>query len=211
MALAELSNSSLGRLPEDVLHHIFTLSLPNSHPPFSQETQGFNYATSAAPHNVACVCHSWRGIVLSHPSLWSRLFHLLDCPSIGLLETFIRVIKQHLQRSGKLPLTCFLRLQGEYDVTLSRKIIKILAAHQQRWRRMGFHFTVDCPPPQEEFRHSIDYNVDYNYNDDCNVTYNYCTISNYSAPLVTRDTFGGFGRSAGSPTRRDMGLYFGAA
>ncbi len=148
---------------------------------------------------------------MSHPSLWSTLFHLLDCPSIGLLETFIRVIKQHLQRSGKLPLTCFLRLQGEYDVTLSRKIIKILAAHQQRWRRMGFHFTVDCPPPQEEFRHSIDYNVDYNYNDDCNVTYNYCTISNYSAPLVTRDTFGGFGRSAGSPTRRDMGLYFGAA
>ncbi len=150
ISLAELAIepiSPINRLPAEVFHDIFILSLPTSYPEFSEGTQISTYITSAAPHNFARVCRSWRDIVLSNPWLWSTFFHSLHSPTTSMLEIFIDIIEQHLHLSGNLPLTCFVRLQGEYDMSVSDKIVDILAAHQRRWRRIGFHFTDNHHPP----------------------------------------------------------------
>ncbi len=133
----------INRLPADVLHQIFTLALPTSYPSPVDARSMSKFFSSSAPYNISGVCHSWRDLVLSSPSLWSSLFHSLTNPSDETLKLLLRLIEHHLRRSLNLPLTVFVRLEGKFNRTLSEAIATLLFKHQRRWRRVGIWFETE--------------------------------------------------------------------
>ncbi len=126
-----------------VLHRIFEFSLPTSLPsPTDRNTVSKFFATTP-PYNIASVCRSWRDLVVSSPSLWSKFFFSLSDPEDRTLKTTKHLIELHLQRSRNAPLTCFVNLTGTYETSLSQEIVTLLSKHQGRWRRVSLHFYAD--------------------------------------------------------------------
>ncbi|TFK64482.1 hypothetical protein BDN72DRAFT_748517, partial [Pluteus cervinus] len=64
--LCEYLLSPLEHLPQDVLEQIFLACLATNDDPAPDPTY--------APLQLAAVCHRWRTIALSMPSLWNNLY-----------------------------------------------------------------------------------------------------------------------------------------
>ncbi len=127
-------------LPDDVLQEIYFLALPTSYPSPVEDNSTSTLITSTPPYNISRVCRSWRNLVLSSPSLWSSFFLSFSNPSDETLKLLVRLIEQHLRRSNELPLTSFVRLEGEYNCSLSQAIAALLSVHQRRWKRVSIWF-----------------------------------------------------------------------
>jgi len=112
------------RLPADILYRIFTLLHPTSYqPPIDGEYDSeLKFLACTAPYNNARVCRSWRSIVPPpSPSLWSSFFLRFSNPSYLTPKLLKTSIERYLTRSRTLPLTCFVRLDGRYNKSLSKK------------------------------------------------------------------------------------------
>ncbi len=126
-----------------------TLS-PESSPFFSQHHINPPWTTTqrltslhARRQTILRVSAARGGISSIEPVVVVFFFLWVSSPSNQTLKAMKTYIERHLKRSGTLPLTCFVRLDGRYDKSLSRDIATTIAAHLSRWRRMEFWFDVD--------------------------------------------------------------------
>ncbi len=96
-----------------------------------------------APYNIVCVCRSWRELVLSTASLWNDVSLAFSHPPNRTLEQTKFFFRQHLSRSRNLPLTCHVKLDGEFDERISCTMATLLAGHQKRWRSVKLWFDLE--------------------------------------------------------------------
>ncbi|KLO11222.1 hypothetical protein SCHPADRAFT_483060 [Schizopora paradoxa] len=142
MNSCDSSEISIANIPPDVLHRIVEISLPSSLPdPISSRVDASKFFTSTPPYSFALTCRAWRNVVLTSHILWSSLFLSFDLPREKDCAALIRMIDRHLDRAGRVPLICHLRLSSRYDdsIVRSRKIVMCLCARQTTWKRIALY------------------------------------------------------------------------
>lgn len=137
--------ASVHEIPMEILHRIFAILTLIQHPAFffTNERNLSAFFESTAPYNIACVCRSWRELVLSSASLWTDFSFTFEDPSDRTLNQTRCIISIHLRRSQTLPMTCKVHLFGTLFEDLSGAIAELLVASLGRWRSMKIWFDVE--------------------------------------------------------------------
>ncbi|PBK91751.1 hypothetical protein ARMGADRAFT_1013546 [Armillaria gallica] len=105
------------RLPRDILLEIFSLS-------FRQE-DARDY-----PWTLGHICHWWRDIVHSSPTVWSVV---VLCPPYN-----PKIVETQLQRSGNVPLSVYISTQ-HYGNVHSLTILDRVMSLSHRWSTLELH------------------------------------------------------------------------
>ncbi|TRM58141.1 hypothetical protein BD626DRAFT_634221 [Schizophyllum amplum] len=127
------------RLPAELLSEIFIYLAESDLRGYRSAKEGKSYAVQLIAVTVACVCVSWRAVVLGTPRLWSRI--TVD-EQTRHLDVYVRTC---ITRSGQheLEITC----------TASRHLPAVLShilPHARRWRSITFCGVLNdyCSIPQ---------------------------------------------------------------
>ncbi|KAK0203199.1 hypothetical protein DFS33DRAFT_1345728 [Desarmillaria ectypa] len=109
-------------LPRDVLLDIFTLCRPS---------RGSGLHIRGYPWTLGHICHWWRDIVHSSPTIWSVI---MLCPPYN-----SEILETHLQRSGNVPLSVYflIRRYGE-NIHKSTALDRVMGV-SHRWSKLELH------------------------------------------------------------------------
>ncbi|KAK0444735.1 hypothetical protein EV421DRAFT_1799307 [Armillaria borealis] len=120
----ESISAPIRRLPRDILLEIFSLCHPGlDHKP--------RLATRDYPWTLGHICHWWRDIVHSSPTLWSVVI-LYPPYNPETVETL-------LQRSGNVPLSVYIFVHHPGGSTHSSTIIDRIMGLCHRWSKLELH------------------------------------------------------------------------
>ncbi|KAJ8088370.1 hypothetical protein PM082_022443 [Marasmius tenuissimus] len=141
---------SVHRLPNELLSHIFTSicsKYPGSELTFTSERQKKGHLPP--PSLLSTVCHSWRGIALSTPSLWSTVFFVLTpyrYPGEAGADRLRRRTEMFMNRARTHPLTITFWSMGSFNagdllaIGISRAS-EILFARSSQWISVSFYLS----------------------------------------------------------------------
>lgn len=140
----------INNLPPELLAEIISLTLPEPVRGDAIQLHRDNI-DRIAPRNFLAVCQHWRSIVLTTQRLWTRLALQLDHASDNDAPNAARLLQQHLDRSGELPLSIFFRsINNIYHMSrrFQVEINRTLFPSQRRWEDVqmettGLGFSVD--------------------------------------------------------------------
>ncbi|KAJ8095354.1 hypothetical protein PM082_023124 [Marasmius tenuissimus] len=160
--------SPFRRLPADIWRLIFIQTLPDN--VFGLCTR----TTKSSPLLLTTICHSWREIALSTPSLWNSIHihfpivqssETLNPDCITRLHERKECLKAWLDRSGSLPITVSLAAQTypldglsrgrpsaqmpESSPILTTELTELLIQYLPRWRTAVFNsgiYLLDLTP-----------------------------------------------------------------
>ncbi|KIM41316.1 hypothetical protein M413DRAFT_146373 [Hebeloma cylindrosporum] len=156
--------SPVRRLPPDVLHEIFFHCLPTNHNPVM--------TSSESPLLLTRICSSWRGIALSSPRIWSKLYiPFPGDPNVSQVygtitdETILSkrcqrfasvlrlrcdAVRSWLSRAGTCPLSLTVTYPSTYSGVqnleldeLIREMFDILLSFADRWRDVDLSMPED--------------------------------------------------------------------
>ncbi|KAJ7166294.1 hypothetical protein C8R43DRAFT_189906 [Mycena crocata] len=112
-------------LPNEIISEIFTHFLPVY--PLCPPLTGL-----LSPTTLACICHKWREIVLSTPSLWRAISFSDGDKTLPALEN---IVNSWLCRSGSCPLSIQIHFLNGSGMN---KIIDPIIQYRSRWEHMDF-------------------------------------------------------------------------
>ncbi|KAJ7451604.1 hypothetical protein FB451DRAFT_1283766 [Mycena latifolia] len=123
--------TSVARLPPEILHEIFSLATIVSSEEFAIP------ASDHAPWILGHVCGRWRAAAISHHIMWSTISVRKNHPPP------IHLLQRQLQLSGDLPLNV------SFDQSESERCLKLfdaLVACSSRWRQLSIKLLQDASP-----------------------------------------------------------------
>ncbi|KAL0563316.1 hypothetical protein V5O48_018756 [Marasmius crinis-equi] len=155
--------SPFRRLPVDVWRTIFCACLPDNKLSLCTRTM------KEAPLLLTTVCRSWREIALNTPRLWHSIHIFIPLPSgqftgdkyVSVMRARIDGFREWLDRSGSLPITISLAMQGHLSSTANQDqsasalhiartgFTELVAQYSHRWGTLVFGFateTLDLSP-----------------------------------------------------------------
>ncbi|KAF7304175.1 F-box domain-containing protein [Mycena indigotica] len=121
------------RLPPELLLEIFKHMSPTKKTYLADRSSIYSEGISDLS-TVAEVCVHWRRIIIGTPVLWSNM----NMRSQGSDFIVLPIIRLCLKHSASLPLDIV--YDPERD---SRRGLRLLATHAERWRRLEFRLSVD--------------------------------------------------------------------
>ncbi|KLO10003.1 hypothetical protein SCHPADRAFT_538233 [Schizopora paradoxa] len=127
--------SSAQTISMDILYHIFKFSL--SKITLVREDGTLLSIDRIEPMNFSMVCSSWRAVVLSHPSLWSRI-HLLHYESDFIPPLFLHIHSKWLDysRNALLDVALDLSFDGTRDEVDSQHLLDTTFAQNFRIKNL---------------------------------------------------------------------------
>jgi len=159
--------SPIRRIPDDILHEIFSHCLPTNRNPVM--------STSEAPLIHTQICRSWRSVALSCPRIWARVHIPICCDSnlssaaldeeefhaqnLFYYETMQRRcehIQNWLSRSATFPISVSVEYpspgwnpresQTEWEDKIVKKLFETLSPFASRWKDVEIQLPVDLYP-----------------------------------------------------------------
>ncbi|KAK0449620.1 uncharacterized protein EV420DRAFT_779474 [Desarmillaria tabescens] len=124
--------SPIRRLNRDVLLIIFSYACDWK---FADEKTSSSLDVKHAPWIFLHVCHWWRHIVSSSPSLWSTV-RLVQSQNSVLPRHALYIVRLQLQLSRNSPLKLLLYCSNESYDAIEDDIITELVKHSSRWNRV---------------------------------------------------------------------------
>ena len=164
--------SPIRRIPDDVLHEIFSYCLPTNRNPV--------ISPSEAPLILTQICRSWRSVALSCPLIWARIhipicydsdlnsealdeaeFHAQNLLYYETMERRCEHIQNWLSRSATFPISVSVEYpspgwsprenQTEWEDQIVKKLFETLSPFASRWRDMEIQLPADLYPHIEAF------------------------------------------------------------